>query len=130
MPTLLSLLGLRPPSRATGSNFWPLVTGETKSLRDYAVQAYGWIAAVRTPEWNYSQIWKPEAYQGKYSPQLYNLEKDPEELKNFADNYPDIVRQLSAKLNEYLASGEGLTRGSFQEKESLHTGLVYVKTAR
>lgn len=130
MPTLLSLLGLKSPSRVTGGDFWPLVTGKTKSLRDYAVQAYGWIAAVRTPEWNYTQVWKPEAYQGKYSPQLYNLEKDPEELKNVADNYPDIVRQLSAKLNEYLASGEALTRGSFQEKESFKTGQVYVKTAR
>lgn len=130
MPTLLSLVGLSPPSRVTGRNFWPLVTGETRSLRDYVVQAYGWIASARTPEWNYSQVWKPEAYEGTYHPQLYDLTKDPEELHDVADEYPDVVRQLSGKLKEYMASGEGVTRGSFQEKESLRTGLVYVKTPR
>jgi arylsulfatase A-like enzyme len=50
MPTLLSLLGLKAPTRVTGQNFWPLVSGETRSLRDRAVQGYGWIAAVRTGE--------------------------------------------------------------------------------
>ena len=130
MPTLLSLLGLKSPSRVTGGNLWPLVTGETKSLRDYAVQAYGWIASVRTREWNYNQVWKPEAYDGKYAPQLYDLIKDPEELTNVAGKYPDVVRELSAKLKGYFDAGEGLTRGSFHEKESLHTGQVYVRTSR
>ncbi len=119
MPTLLHLLGLKSPSRVTGTNFRPLVTGETRSMRDYVVQTYGWIGAVRTQEWNYSHSWKPEAPQAPYSPQLYNLEKDPEELTNVADKYPDVVRQLSAKLKEYIASGESITRGSFYEKESI-----------
>jgi arylsulfatase A-like enzyme len=130
MPTLLSLLGLKSPLRVTGSDFWPLVTGKTKSLREYAVQAYGWVAAIRTREWNYSQIWKPEGYREKYAPQLYHLTKDPEELNNVADKYLDVVRELSTRLTEYLHSGEGITRGSFQERESLHEGSVYVKSAR
>jgi len=130
MPTLLSLLGLKSPSRVTGSSFWPLVTGQTRSIREYAVQAYGWIAAIRNREWNYSRIWKPEGYQEKYAPQLYDLTKDPQELHDVADKHSDVTRQLSAQLMEYLRSGEALTRGSFQEKESLHPGQVYVKNAR
>jgi arylsulfatase A-like enzyme len=130
MPTLLSLLGLKSPSRVTGTNFWPLVTGETRSLRESAIQAYGWIAAVRSGEWNYSQVWKPEAYEGQYHAQLYNLSKDPEELTNVAEKYPDIVRQLSHQLKEYLDSGREIARGSFQERESLRSGSVYVKGAR
>ncbi len=130
MPTLLSLLGLNPPSRVTGTDFWPLVTGQTRSLREFAVQAYGWIAAIRTREWNYSQIWKPKAYEAEYPPQLYNLVKDPEELTNVADKHPDVVRRLSSQLKEYLDSGREVTRGSFHEKESFHTGAVYVKGVR
>ena len=126
MPTVLNLLGLKPPARVTGSNFWPLVTGETKSLRDYVVQAYEWIAAVRTQEWNYSQIWKPAAMRTPYPPQLYNLEKDSQELTSVADKYPEITRQLSTRLQEYLAAGEEITRGSFHAKESLGMGTVYV----
>ncbi len=130
MPTLLHLLELKSPSRVTGINFWPLVTGETKSLRDYAVQTYGWTGAVRTREWNYNEIWKPEAHRQPYSPQLYNLEKDPKELTNVAENYPDVARLLSAKLKEYIASGEGISRGSFNERPSLNIGEVYVKQVR
>ncbi len=130
MPTLLSLLGLKPPSRVTGGNFWPLVTGETESLRDHVVQAYGWIAAIRTREWNYSRIWKPDAYEGHYAPQLYDLTHDPQELESVAERYPDVARRLSAQLEEYLAAGETLTRGSFNERESFDAGRVYVREAR
>ena len=130
MPTLLARLGLKSPSRVTGQDFWPLVTGETRGVRDFAVQAYGWIAAIRTREWNYSEIWKPEAYREAYLPQLYDLSKDPEELHSVAEKYPDVMRQLSAHLRDYLRSGEGITRGTFQEEESLSEGTVYVKQAR
>ena len=134
MPTLLHLLGLKAPSRVTGTNVWPLVTGETSKVRDSVMQAYGWVGAVRTQEWAFSEIWKPEARQEQYhvtpgaplsvyKPQLYNLEKDPNELTDVADSYPDIARQMSAKMKEYLASGEGLTLGSFHEKPGLDTSI-------
>lgn len=132
MPTLLSLMGLKPPSRVTGINFWPLVTGETSKVRNSVVHTYGWVGAVRNHEWAYSEIWKPEARQDQfhispgaplrtYKPQLYNLEKDPNELTDVADKYPDKARQMSAMMKEYIASGEGLTLGSFNEKASLDT---------
>jgi arylsulfatase A-like enzyme len=130
VPTLLPLLNLQPPSRATGSNLWGLVTGETKGDRDYVVQTYGWVGAVRDKDWNYTEIWKPEARQDQYhvspaaplapyKPQLYNLQDDPKELIDVADKYPDVARRYSAKLKEYVASGEGKTGGSFNAKASL-----------
>ena len=132
MPTLLHLLGLKPPSRVTGTNLWPLVTGETRTVRDAVVQSYGWVGAARNQEWSYSEIWKPEARQdqyritpsgplGNYKPQLYNLEKDPNELTDVAGQYPDIARQMSARMKEYIAAGEGITFGSFNAKPSLDT---------
>ncbi len=138
MPTLLHLLDLKPPKRVTGENAWNLVTGATRSLRDCVVQTYGWVGAARDHEWNYSEIWKPEAHQEKFSvrpgapetvykPQLYNLEDDPEELTDVADQHPDICKRMSAKLKEYIASGKGMTYGYFNQKPSLNTGEVYVK---
>ena len=96
------------------------------------VQAYGWVASVRNHQWNYSEIWKPEAKQAKfhkfpgapadlYQPQLYNLETDPKEMTDVADKYPDVARQMSAKLKEYIGSGENLTFGSFNSPPSLDT---------
>lgn len=140
MPTLLYLLGLKPPSRVTGTNVWPLVAGETSKIHDNVVHTYGWVGAVRNQEWCYNEVWKPEAHQGKfhivpgaplstYKPQLYNLEKDPNELTDVADKYPDVARKMSARMKEYIASGEGLTLGSFSAKPSLDTreGGLYSK---
>ncbi len=132
MPTALHLLGLKPPSRVTGQNAWPLASGETAKLRDEVVHTYGWVGAVRNPEWNYSEVWQPRAHQGKfhispgsplsiYKPQLYHLEDDPNELTDVAAKYPDIARNLSAKMKEYIASGGRLTLGSFNAKPSLDT---------
>jgi arylsulfatase A-like enzyme len=132
MPTVLHSLGLKPPSRVTGANLWPLVNGDTRAIRDDVVQSYGWVGAVRTKEWSYSEIWKPEAHQDQYhvlpgeplsiyKPQLYNLEKDPGELTDVADRYPDVARQMSSRMKDYIASGEGETLGSFNGKPSLNT---------
>jgi len=42
-------------------------------------------------------------------------------LTDVADKYPDVARQMSAKLKEYIASGDGLTYGSFNGKPALDT---------
>jgi arylsulfatase A-like enzyme len=116
MPTILGRLDLKTPSRVTGHDLWPYVTGQSTNPRDHVVQAYGWIAAVRTPEWNYSAIWNKEKYEGKYAPQLYDRKQDPEELHSVAEQHPAVVKELQSKLEQYIASGWGITNGSFNEK--------------
>lgn len=113
MPSLLKGLGLDSPPRVTGKDFWPMVNGQTHSIHEFAVMAYGWIGAVRTSEWNFSAIWNANEYPGRYEPQLYSREKDPDELNNIAGQYPDVVSDLTKKMNDYIASGVGLTKGSF-----------------
>jgi hypothetical protein len=46
---------------------------------------------------------------------------DPKELVDVVEKYPDVARQLSAKLKEYVSSGENLTFGSFNSQPSLDT---------
>ena len=105
------------------------------------VQTYGWVGCARDHEWSYTEIWKPEARQNKfavtpgakpavYKPQLYNLQKDPQELTDVADRYPDVCRRMSAKMKEYIASGKGITFGSFNQRPSLNTGEVYIQQSR
>lgn len=116
MPTILGRLDLKPPPRVTGADAWGLVTGETASLRDHVVQGYGWGAAVRTPEWNYSRSWRPDKLPKPYTPQLYDLDSDPEELTNVAEKHPDVTAELSKKLDDYIADGAELTKGRFHAK--------------
>jgi hypothetical protein len=94
----------------------PFAAGQRSNKRESVVSAFGYIAAVRTPEWNYSAVWNKELYAGKYKPQLYNRKTDPEELKDVASDYPAVVKELQAKLDAYISSGWDMTSGSFNEK--------------
>ena len=115
LPTLLGRLGLQHSSRVTGQDLWQYVEGKQNN-REYAVSAFGWIGAIRTHEWNYSAVWNPERYVGNYNPQLYDRKRDPEELRNVADQHPSVVKDLQSKLDAYIASGRGLTNGTFSQE--------------
>jgi arylsulfatase A-like enzyme len=116
VPTVLGRLNLKPSARVTGEDLWPYVTGEKTNRRDYVVSSFGYIASVRTPEWNYSAIWDKAKYQGKYAPQLYDLKRDPDELKTVADANPKVIADLQAKLDEYHDSGKDITNGTFSKE--------------
>ena len=118
MPTLLSLLELDPPPRATGHNLWNMVSG-ADSPHEFAVHAYGWIGGVRTREWNFSMVIDQERYGREYPPQLYDLANDPDELTNVAEQHPDVVEDLGAKLRDYIESGREITTGTFHAKENV-----------
>jgi arylsulfatase A-like enzyme len=118
LPTILRRLGINPPARATGEDLWPYITGERTNQRKFAISSYGYIASVRTPEWNYSTVWNKDKYQGNYPPQLYDLKNDPDELKSVADQHAQVQTDLQAILDQYIESGKDLTNGSFSEQLS------------
>jgi arylsulfatase A-like enzyme len=118
LPTVMGRLGLKGPERVTGEDLWPYISGEKTNQRNFAVSSYGYIASVRTPEWNYSAVWNKEKYQGHYKPQLYDLRIDPNELMSVAEQHPPVLRKLQAILDQYVESGRDLTDGSFSDKLS------------
>jgi arylsulfatase A-like enzyme len=118
LPTVLGRLNLKAPARVTGEDLWPYITGEKTNPREYIVSSYGYIASVRTPEWNYSAVWDKSRYQGNYQPQLYDLKNDPNELKSVADQHPQVLKDLQSKLDEYLNSGRDITNGTFSAEIS------------
>ena len=52
------------------ADFWTMVVGEIRSIHDYVLQGFGWIAAVRTPEWNCRAVWNSEKFKDDYTPKL------------------------------------------------------------
>ena len=82
----------------------------------------GPTARFGSPEASQTKFCKyPGDSPSTYQPQLYNLDNDPKELTDVAEKHPDVARQMSAKLKEYIASGGGLTYGSFNGKPALDT---------
>ena len=116
LPTLFSLLELDPPPRTTGKNLWGLADGEA-SPHDGLVQVYGWIGAIRTKEWQLSKVVDRDRLGYDYETQLYNRADDPDELTNVAAQHPDVVADLGARIDSYLASGTEITKGHFHAKE-------------
>jgi hypothetical protein len=82
------------------------------------INCFGYVAAVRTAEWNYSAVWNREKFTGEYKAQLYNRLRDPDELVDLAAGNPSVIRELHPKLEQYISSGWEITKGSFNEKEA------------
>ncbi|MBD3183993.1 sulfatase-like hydrolase/transferase [Candidatus Poribacteria bacterium] len=104
VPTMMYLLG--HDYICDGMNVWPLVTGETDTLRDHVVTGWaGWSngpalgrASVRDDEWNYTvEVGQPEK-----NPELFHLPSDPDERNNVINHHPDVVTRQKDRLEAVL----------------------------
>lgn len=106
MPTVLDLLGVKAPGRVTGR---PLTESATAGRADLIVTGWGEHGCVRTHEWCYIGRWS----SGPPFEQLYDVQRDPLELKNVADGHPSVIKDLRAKLKSHVDSGWEITKGTF-----------------
>ena len=109
MPSALDALGVKRPARVTGESLVPLLESGRTSPRETIVIGWGEHGAVRTPEWCYIGRWSP----GPAFNELYDVRRDPDELKNVAAQRPQVVKELRARLLEHVEGGWALTRGTF-----------------
>ena len=86
------------------------------------MQAYGWVGGVRTKDWQFSKIIDREKLGFDYATQLYDRANDPDELTDVADQHPEVVADLTAKMEAYLESGKEITMGYFHAQEDYDGG--------
>jgi arylsulfatase A-like enzyme len=103
MPTLLEYLGIENPEadRLPGTSFAALLRRENYSGPDRVVvfDEYGPVRMVRNHEWKY-------VHRYPYGPhELYDLESDPGETQNLAndDGHRETVRKMKSSLDEWFA---------------------------
>ena len=99
MPTLLALAGGTgsPDHPMDGRDMWKtLAEGETSPNEDILINVEAFRGAVRKGDW---KLIKVALLPGKT--ELYNLAKDPGETTNVAEQNPEIVRDLEARLMAY-----------------------------
>ena len=111
-PTLLSAAGIDSPGAVAGQD---LLAGSIEHLPAHvrAVGASGererWLDGVRYEGWKYVQGRDRELCQ------LFDLESDPKELENVADEHPEVVARLRDIVDEHVARERGLETAAVSE---------------
>lgn len=134
-PALLDMIGKPIPDRIQGRSFLPLLTGNPYTEQDEIFSEknfhdnYDPIRCIRTKKYKYirnfdyknlkkialpadmrdsiaSNTLRPDAHEQRDPVELYNLEKDPGEETNLADDpeYKSIKDELAGKLEKWMKS--------------------------
>lgn len=99
MPTLLALVGAKASNDRPldGKDMWPTLTeGKPSPHEDILINVEPFRGAVRSGDW---KLVKLAVLPGRI--ELFNLSTDPGEKNNVAEQNPDIVRDLEARLLKY-----------------------------
>ncbi len=110
-PTLLELAGIDSGLAFDGPSLMRLVDGSVPSYEAgmYITECtwmrkHGW----RTPEWKLIVALEPD-FHFKAPVELYNLIEDPDETVNLAEDLPDVVAGLRARMDAHIAAREAAT---------------------
>jgi arylsulfatase A len=118
MPTIANLAGAQLPSAPLdGMDIWPLLTGSQQSLdREVFLYFDSWyLQCARLGPWklHFSRYndyaYSPDPIGGRMNlplvtPELYNLETDPDESYNVAPDNMSVVADIQARVLKMLPS--------------------------
>ncbi len=105
VPTLADILGLSTAATWKGKSLAPLLRGEVESHPAEPIFAQGTTNKTETPM--HTVILgdhKLIRIAGSDTVQLYNLAADPREQHDLAAEKPELVKELTSLLDEWLAS--------------------------
>ena len=103
-PTILELMDVAIPSRIQGQSLVPLIRGEQKSIRDFAINSLTYIqdAEVRCPTCFRTKDYLYVYGGDEWASELYDLRTDPEETHNIIDKHTDVAKQLHQQYLDFL----------------------------
>ena len=111
MPTILDLIGRPAPEGIHGRSLAPLMTGSTADLNLdayseslYARNHYGWseLRSLRSGRFKFIATTRPE---------LYDLERDPRELRNLYEERRPLADRMAQELERLAAEETGEAAG-------------------
>ena len=129
LPTLAGLTGASlPASPLDGIDIWPLLTGEREELEREALLYFDSVnlQCARLGKWKLhvaryncppfvtpppeGRINRPLA-----SPELYNMEKDPDESYDVAGDFPEVVAEIRRRIERLVQDFPGEVRQAWAD---------------
>ena len=111
VPTILELAEIEVPDSFDGTSLMPMAKGEVESHdKEIYITECTWMRkhGWRTPEWKLIIALEPD-FHFKPEYELYNLQNDPDENENLAEAHPEIVADLKARMENWIAKRESET---------------------
>lgn len=120
-PTILSLLGIRPPQDhpLDGFDITPALRGEDWerptgmiTYFPHAPKVPDWLPpsiSLHDGDWKLIRVFHHGETINQHGYKLYNLRDDLGEQKNLAARYPERVRAMDQKIQDFIESAEVLT---------------------
>jgi arylsulfatase K len=100
-PTLMDMTGTTQPKGLSGHSLMPFLKGEQSERSKWVLSQYHSNFANTGIFMLREGPWKYVAYP-RYDPQLFNLDDDPEEIKNLAASEPEKTQAMDEKLREIV----------------------------
>ena len=97
-PTFMEMTDLPKRKELDGESLLPLAKGDKTKSRNSAYACFTGVTYNTSGYMLRRGRWKYIAYGGGYPPQLFDIEKDPEELTDLAGKQPEVVRELDTEL--------------------------------
>ena len=97
-PTLVDMAGLPMPETRPldGKNVWPAIRERGISPVDNYYWAWRRSDTIRTAAWKFHRYFNRD--------ELFDIRNDSGEQENLADQNPEVVAELEAKMNEWVLS--------------------------
>jgi arylsulfatase A-like enzyme len=108
VPTILELAEIEAGINFDGRSLLPMVRGEVASHEsEFYITECTWMRkhGWRTPQWKLIVALEPD-FHFKPEVELYNLVEDPHEDNNLAQQEPEVVAFLKARMEAYIARRE------------------------
>lgn len=110
-PTLVDYADLEIPGGWQGKSLRPLIEEENTEWRDSIVFDHGLYTAqrsIRSGRWKLTRTYHPGMWESVLPRlQLYNLDNDPWEQNDVAENNPDVVTKLEQTMSQWVADNVG-----------------------
>ena len=108
VPTILELAEIDAGIDFDGRSLLPMIEGKVAShASEFYITECAWMRkhGWRTPQWKLIRALEPDFH---FMPpvELYNLIEDPEESCNLAEELPEVVAALTARLDEWVSKRE------------------------